>query len=308
MPGIRAAIAARRAHRYAKTRPWIVFNSFLSSVFDTVDLSIAFSGYPFIQPRLAADRTLYVFKRIIRRHFADVQVHDKCAISDHFRATLLQLAVIKALRVLYPHCANMFNLRYLDFLYLQAAECIEESFNERPILDITWNNQDLLKDMCTLSSACIILGLHNGFAHTTRTVSLSEKTIATVIGFPDLMLTFYRLNKVRNPQDIEIVPVNRHTLLTLTKIAKQNKAIICAPDYVNPETGNCDFLSLAMFKLAQYTGVPLYFVDYLIQENGLMHGFIRGPIEAKADVDSAAQDFISFCKSISGRHLSKIHN
>jgi hypothetical protein len=306
MPGVRAVIAARREHRYANTRPWIVFNSFLSSVFDTVDLSIALSRYPFIQPRLAADRALYVFKRIIRRHLADVQVHDKCAISDHFRAMLLQFAVIKALRVLYPHCANMFNLRYLDFLYLQAAECIEESFNERPILDIIWNNQDLLKDMCSLSSACIILALHNGFAHTTRTLSLSEKKIATVIGFPDLMLTFYRLNKVRNPRNIEIVPVNRHTLLTLTKIAKQNKAIICAPDYVNPDTGNCDILSLAMFKLAEYTEVPLYFVDYLIDESAILRRFIKGPVENKAAAN-AAEDFLNFCRSVSGRDLSLTH-
>ena len=308
MPGIKAVIGARRAHRYANTRPWIIFNSFLSNVFDAVDLSIALSRRPFIQPRLAADEAVDVFKRVVRRHLADVRVYDKCAISDNFRITLLQLAAVRALRILYPRCVNIYNLRYLDFIYLQTGECLEESFNKRSILDVTWNSYELLKDMCSLSRACIILGLHNGFAHTTRAVSFSEKKIAAVIWNPDQVLAFYQTNKVRNPQDIEIVPVNRHTLLTLTKIAKQNKAIICAPDYRNSETGSCDFVSLAMFKLAEYSGVPLYFVDYVIDERGILHGFIKGPVENKAGSESVAEDFLSFCKSISGRDLTITHN
>jgi hypothetical protein len=302
MAGIRVDIAARRTHRYANTRPWIILNSVLSSVFDIVDLSIGLGRRPF--SRGAADNA---FKRIIRRHLEDVQVHDKRAVSDNFRDTLLQLAAVKALRVCYPRCVNIFNLRYLDFIYLQTAECLEQSLNERPILDINWNDHELLKDMCSLSRACIILALHNGFAHTTRAVSFSEKKIAAVIYFPDQILAIYQFNKVRNPQNIEIVPVNRHTLLTLTKIVKQNRAIICAPDDFVSETGRFDSLSLAMFKLAEYSLVPLYFVDYLIDDSGILHGFIKGPIENRA-AESAAEDFLSFCKSVSGRDLSIIHN
>jgi hypothetical protein len=134
-------------------------------------------------------------------------------------------------------------------------------------------------------------------------VSLSEKKIATVIAYPDQILPTYQINKVRNPQDIEIVAKNRHALLTLTKIFKQNKAIICAPDCRFSETGSFDFLGLAMFKLAEYSRVPLYFVDYLIDQSGILHGFIKGPIENKA-AESAAEDFLSFCRSVSSRDLS----
>jgi hypothetical protein len=255
---------------------------------------------------LAADKAFHVFNQIVRRHLADVQVYDKSAISDNFRATLLQLAAIRALRILYPRCVNIFHLRYLDFIYLQAAECLGEWFNEKPILDVSWNNQKLLNDMCSLSSACIILVLHNGFAHTTRTVSFSEKKIVAVTGSKHI-LAFYRINKVKNPQDIEIVPVCRHTLLTLTKMVKQNKAIICAPDWDQLETGSCDFVSLAMFKLAEHSRVPLYFVDYFIDESAILHGFIKGPVENKA-AENAAEDFLSFCRSVSGRDLSMAHN
>jgi hypothetical protein len=297
---MRQTIAARRNHRYANTRPWIILNSVLSNVFDFVDLSLALGRRPFIKPS-------HAFYRIIRRHLADFQAYDNRAISDNFRATLLQLAAVKPLRVLYPRCVNMCNLRYLDFTYLQTAECLEQSLKKRPILDISWNDHELLKDICSLSRACIILALHNGFAHTTRAVSFSEKKIAAVIKSPDQILANYQINKVRNPQNIEIVPVNRHTLLTLTKIVKQNKAIICAPDDFVSETGRYDSLSLAMFKLAEYSRVPLYFVDYLIDDSGILHGFIKGPIENRA-AESAAEDFLSFCKSVSGRNLSIIHN
>jgi hypothetical protein len=231
---------------------------------------------------------------------ADVEVYDRSAISDNFQTTLLQLATIKVLQILYPRCVNASNLRYLDFIYSRAAESLGKS-----ILDVTWNNHELLKDMCSLSSACIILGLHNGFAHTARAVSFSEKKIAAVSSRSDL-LAFYQINKVRNPQDIEIVPVNRYTLLTLTKIAKQNRAIICTPDYHDPETGSFYFISLGMFKLAEYSGIPLYFVDYVIDESGILRGFIKGPIENKP-AQSAAEDFVSFCRSVSGRDLSLTH-
>jgi hypothetical protein len=303
MPGIRAVIARRRAHSRANTRPWIIINSFLSNVLDNLDLTLALGRRPFIPPRLAADNASYVFNWIVRRHLADIQVYDKCATSGNFRAALLQLAAIKAIRVLYPRCTNIYQLPYLDFIYFRAAQWVKV-----PILDITWNDQDLLKEMCSTSTARIILALHNGFAHTTRTVSLSETKIATVIGDPETILAFYQMNQVRNPQDIEIVPTDRHTLLTLTKITKQNKAIICAPDYINPVTGNCDILSLGMFKLAEYTEVPLYFVDYLIDESGVLRGFIKGPIDNKDGSESVAEDFLNFTRSISGRHLSIIHN
>lgn len=294
MPGIRLSairgvIAARRVHRYANSRPWIIFNSFLSNVYDIVDLSRALSSR---RPSIYADNAFF---RIVRRHSADVQVYDKTAISANFQTTLLQLATIKVLRVLYPRCVNIYNLRYLDFIYLLAAQSLGKS-----ILDVTWNNPELLKDMCSLSSACIILGLHNGFAHTARTVSFSDKKIAAVSRWD--LLAFYQINKVRNPQDIEIVPVNQYTLLTLAKIAKQNKAIICTPDYPNSETGTFDFISLGMFKLAEYSQIPLYFVDYLMDERGILRGFIKGPIENKA-AESVAEDFLSFCRSISGRDL-----
>src|SRR5260370_23305989 len=120
MPGIKVDIAARRTHRYANTRPWIILNSVLSNGFDIVDLSIALSISVALCRR--TDTALRAFKRIIRRHLEDVQVYDKRAISDNFRATLLQLAAVKALRVLYPCCANGYNLRYLDFIYLQTPE------------------------------------------------------------------------------------------------------------------------------------------------------------------------------------------
>jgi hypothetical protein len=305
MPGTSVDIAARRTHRYADTRPWIILNSVLSNVFDIVDISIALSISVALGRR--TDTAARAFKRIIRRRLADIQVYDKCATLDNFRVTLLQLAAVKALRALYPRCANPYQLRYLDIVYLETAVALEESLNERPILDITWNNHELLKDMCSLSSACIILALHNGFTHTARAVSFSKKKIAAVtVLAPDQILSTYQINKVRNPQDIEIIPVNRHTLLTLTKIVKQNKAIICAPSY-RSETGNYDLLSLGMFKLAEYSRVPLYFVDYLIDESGILHGFIKGPIENKA-AESVAEDFLSFCRSVSGRDLSIIHN
>jgi hypothetical protein len=305
MPGTGVDIAARRTHRYADTRPWIILNSVLSNVFDVLDVFIALSISVALGRR--TDTALRAFKRIIRRHLADIQVYHKCATSDNFRTTLLQVAAVKALRLVYLRCANHLQLRYLDFIYLQTAVALEESLNERPILDVTWNNHELLKDMCSPSSACIILALHNGFTHTARALSFSKKKIAVVSANPSpSLIATYQINKVRNPQDIEIIPVNRHTLLTLTKILKQDKAIICAPDY-RSETGNYDCLSLGMFKLAEYSRVPLYFVDYLIDESGILHGFIKGPIENKA-AESVAEDFLSFCRSVSGRDLSIIPN
>src|SRR5262249_7792403 len=147
-------------------------------------------------------------------------------------------AAVKALRVLHPHCPNVFQLRYLDFIYLQTAMGLHWPLNEIPILEISWNDQELLQEMRSPSSACIILTLHNGFTHTARALSLSERKIAAVSRF--LLLDTYQKNKVQNPHDIEIVFVNRHTLLKLTEIARQNKAIICTPDF--PITGNFDYL------------------------------------------------------------------
>jgi hypothetical protein len=80
---------------------------------------------------------------------------------------------------------------------------------------------------------------------------------------------------------------------------------MCTPDYRDPET-SYDFISLGMFKLAEYSGIPLYFVDYVIDESGILRGFIKGPIENKA-AESAAEDFLSFCRSVSGRDLSLTH-
>ena len=146
MLDIRAVIAARRAHRYANTRPWIIFNSVLSNGFDIVDLSIALSRRPFIQPRLGRDKRAYSNGSFIDT-WQTFRFMTNLPPQTTFRATLLQLAAVKALRVLYSLCVNLYNLRYLDFIYVRVADCIEA-----PILDITWNNQDLLKEMCSPSS------------------------------------------------------------------------------------------------------------------------------------------------------------
>jgi hypothetical protein len=304
MPGIKSAIAFRRAHRFSRTKPWIVLNSLLSAAFDTLDICKFFCGRCFIPPQLATEAALYEFKRIIRRHLADIQVYDRLACSENFRSTLLQLSAITGARMLYRYCTNSFNLRYLDFLYFQAAMCVEELGNERPLLEIIWTDDGLFKEMCSSTKSCIIVVLHIGFAHTARAISMSEKKMAYVGGVPDQLLALFQANKVRNPEAIEIVPVNRYTLLTLSRIAKENKAIISSPDVINPRTGNCDYLSLGMFKLSEYTGAPLYFFDYALDKTGSLRGFIKGPVEAKAGAEKAAEDFLEFCGAISGRQLT----
>jgi hypothetical protein len=247
---------------------------------------------------------LHEFKRIIRRHLADIQVYDRLAYSENFRSTFLQLSSIVGARMLYRYCENIFNLRYLDFVYLQAAMCVEELFNERPLLEIIWNDEGCFKEMCSTTKSCIIVVLHNGFTHTTRAISRSEKKMAQVAGFPDLILALFQSNKVRNPEGIQIVPVDRYTLLTLSRVAKENKAIISAADTINPRTQKCDYLGLGMFKLSEYTGAPIYFVDYALDKTGSLRGFIKGPIEVKAGAEKAAEDFLEFCGAISGRQLT----
>jgi len=233
---------------------------------------------------------------------ADLQVYDRLAYSENFRSTFLQLSATVGARMLYRYCENSFNLRYLDFLYLHAAMCVAGLVNELPYFEIIWNDENRFKEMCSTTKSCIIVVLHNGFFHTARAISMSEKKIAQVTGVPDQTLAHLQSHKVRNPEGIEIVPVDRNTLLTLSRVAKGNKAIICAPDALNPTTQNCDQLYLGMFKLSEYTGAPIYFVDYALDRTCSLRGFIKGPIEVKAGAaEKAAEDFLEFCGAISGR-------
>ena len=100
--------------------------------------------------------------------------------------------------------------------------------------------------------------------------------------------------------------MNSETLLTLTEVAKRNKAIICAPDVVNPKTGQYDLLSIGMFHFARYINLPLYFFDFYMDEDCVLRGFIKGPIDFGLGPVKAAEDFIRFCQSISGRNLTLI--
>ena len=308
MPDIRVLIAARRKHRYANTRLWRKLNALLTEVFDAVDLFIAWAGAPFTHSRvdsLADHRALDLFKRIVRRHVADLEVYDKLAFSNNFGETLLTFASIRALKKLYPLAENAFCLRYLDFLYGQIAVCRQKMFGDQPVVEIAWNEPRLFEEVCCLPNSCVILILHNGFAHGTRALSYSKKSLAAVTSF-DPIVEFYKKNGVNHPEDIEIIPVNCETLLTLTKVAQKNKAIICVPDVVNPKTGRHNLLSIGMFQLARYANVPLYFFDFCIDDDGILRGFIKGPIDYGAGPVRAAEEFISFCQSISGRTLTII--
>jgi hypothetical protein len=146
--------------------------------------------------------------------------------------------------------------------------------------------------------------LHNGFAHGTRALSYFKRNLVAVFAFPEHSAEFYKANKVNRPDDIEIIPVNREVLLKLAEVAKNNKAITCTPDAVNQESGRYDLLSLGMFQLARHANVPLYFVDFCMDDDCILRGFIRGPIDYSDGPLKAAEDFRSFCQSISGRVLT----
>ena len=271
MSVIRVLIATRRYHRYASTRLGRKFLAF------------------------------HLFKRIVRRHMADLEAHDKSAFSNNFKETLPKVASIKALKKIYPLVENPYGLRYLDFVYWQIAECRQDP----PILEIAWNEPRLFEEICCLPNSCVILILHNGFTHGARALSYSKKRLAAVNRLPD-PIGFYKRNKVSHPEDIEIVPVNSETLLTLTEVAKRNKAIICAPDAPNPKTGQYDLLSIGMFHFARHINLPLYFFDFYMDEDCVLRGFIKGPIDFGLGAVKAAEDFIRFCQSISGRNLTLI--
>ena len=164
MSGIRVLIvliATRRQHRYASTR----------------------LGRKFL--------VLHLFKRIVRRHVADLEAHDKLAFSNNFKETLPRVASIKALKKIYPLAENTFGLRYLDFVYWQIAECRQDP----PILEIAWNEPRLFEEICCLPNSCVILILHNGFTHGTRALSYSKKRLAAVIRFPDPIRDFTNVIK-----------------------------------------------------------------------------------------------------------------
>ena len=172
------------------------------------------------------------------------------------------------------------------------------------IADVVWHEPELFDEICNLPYSCIILVLHNGFVHGTRALSYSKKKLAAVIGDPETILDDYKDNKVNHPEEIEIIPANSETLLRLTEVAKANKAIICAPDVFNPKTERCDLLSSAMFRFVGYTHLPLYCFDFYMDDDCVLRGFIKGPLEFERGPAKAAEDFIRFCKSVSGRDLT----
>jgi hypothetical protein len=45
----------------------------------------------------------------------------------------------------------------------------------------------------------------------------------------------------------------------------------------------------------------LYFVDFFVDDDCILRGFINGPIDYSAGPVKAAEEFISFCQRISGR-------
>lgn len=303
---IRTLVAKRRRHRYADTRFWRTLNAYITALFDTVDLIVVLAGVPFRSHSGSAERALHSFRCIVLRHMADVEVHDKRAFSDGFRKTLLRFASIGALRRLYPLAQNMFTLRYLDFVYLTIAQIRRHVTGDQPIIDIVWKEPKLLDEICALPGSCIVLGLHKGFTHCTRALSYSGRNLAAVVNRPDKVLAAYKANKVNNPEDIEVIAVNRETLLALTKVARDNKVIICLPDVFDHKTGRCERLSLAMFQFAARVKVPLYFFDFCMDDVGTFWGFIKGPIDCGDGADVAAQDFVGFCQSVSGRKLTII--
>jgi hypothetical protein len=307
MPDIRILVAVRQKHRYANTYPWRKLNSFLTGIFNTVDYFIAMAGLVFCQSQarsLSGHRTLHFFKRIVHRLVADLESHDGSVRSHDPRKTLLRLSSVGALRKLYPYAENIFGLKYLDFLYLQFADCQQGLFGDRPIVDVAWNQPELFEEVCCLQKSCVILILHNGFAHGIRALSYFKKNLVAVFYFPEYSADFYKANKVNRPNDIEIIPVDREVLLKFTKVAKNNKAMICAPDAGDQDTGHYDLLSLGMFQLARSVNVPLYFFDFCMDDDCILRGFIKGPVDYSAGAFEAAEDFRRFCQSISGRTLT----
>jgi hypothetical protein len=308
MLDMRSLITARHKHRYANTYPWRKLNALLTIIFDVADYFGALTGSVFgrSQGSPTGQRALHYFRRIVHRRVADIELKDGFASSTDPRKTLLRLSSIYALKRLYPYVNNVYCLRFFDFLYLQYAECRQGLLGDRPIIEIVWNEPKLFEEVCCLPGSCIIVTLHNGFAHCTRAISFSEKNLAAVFLYPKHSREFYRTNKVNQPNDIEIIPVNRETLLTLTKVAKNNKAMICTPDAVCQETGKYEILSLGMFQLARYINVPLYFVDFCMDQNFVLRGFIKGPVDCSAGPVKAAEEFNSFCELISSRTLKII--
>lgn len=309
MPGIRSLIAARRNQRYGGTYPWRRLNTLLIGILDAADYFMALSGVVVFQSRadsVSGSRALHFFSRIVHRHVADLGPPDRGGLSNDVKERLLKVSSIRYLKKLYPYVENMFGLKYMDFLHWRFAELQQILFGDRPIIDVTWNEPMLFEEVCGLQSSCVVLILHNGFAHGTREISYSGRKLAVVLGYPEHGLEFFRANKVR-PENIEVIPVNRETLLTLTKAAKENKAMLCAPDAANPQTGRFDLLSLGMFQLAQYTNVPLYFFDFRMDDDCTLRGFIKGPIDYSAGPVKAAKEFISFCQCISGRSLKIVN-
>jgi len=304
MRAIRVLIASRRTHRYANTLFWRKLNGLLTRLFDAYDsFAVDRSG----GDNLTGHQALYLFKRIVRRHVADLRVCDETALSDNFSETLLRISSIRALKNLYPLADNICDLRYFDFLFLQIAECQHDMFGDRPVVEITWNERGLFDEVCRLQNSCVILSLHNGFLHGTRALSYFKKGLAAVAHLPDDLLEFYKLSEVKHPEAIEFIPVNRDTLLALTKVAKRDKTIICAPDVFNPKTRRYDLITMGMFQFAKYANVPLYLFDFCIDDDCKLTGFIKGPIDCRQGSGKAAEEFISFCRSVSGRTLTIVN-
>jgi hypothetical protein len=188
MPGIRSLIAARRNQRYGGIYPWRRLNTLLIGILDAADYFMALSGVVVFQSRadsVSGSRALHFFSRIVHRHVADLGLTAKGGLSNDIKERLLKVSSIGYLKKLYPHVENMFGLKYLDFLYWRFAELQQKLFGDRPIIDVTWNEPMPFEEMCRLQKSCVVLVLHNGFAHGPREISYYGRKLAAVLGYPE---------------------------------------------------------------------------------------------------------------------------
>lgn len=246
------------------------------------------------------------FDRTLKRYMTEFDFNRGSLLdgdfSEHFRC----FSEKPLLRRIHPYVFDMFNLPYRDYLYARIADLLRDGGKSVPQLETVHRDQACFAEIVNRPSACVVLALHNGFPHVARLLSTAGRTrLTTMLTHPEQAVPFYRHHHVPHCEKVRVLQVDRNVLVRLNASVKDDHAICCLPDHINPETGKCDLISRAMFEFSARKGIQIYFLDFAVTDQGKLKVFSERA-ERSANVDDAMEQFSQFCFHSSGRRVTAI--
>jgi hypothetical protein len=191
---------------------------------------------------------------------------------------------------------NPYRLDYLDFFYHRILIIFQKHhINFVPKIIIQSNQK--ISNLINLQESNIIVGIHDGFAFTTRLISEQTKSISAIaLSARKTQSEGFKMTGVR--AGVNVIEADRYSLVNVLSCFKSNHTLCSHVDF-RFDTNEYVFISPALFQLSIDNKIPLYFSSFKVNDKGVINAYFKKSPNSKI-ATTTINEFIKFINETSG--------